>query len=172
MWKYLPFPGVVPAPCASCKLMSERSPDFPLKTQVIVAGALLAGLTGWLVGFHPERPAGNPAPPEATRSSPASAAATDSFAGLTAFLRENGLPVSEPTVREFLRKQGAARSTRRKVRKQAANPESSTEPLSGATAVSNPQPELPPSAETHLPYERRGRGPRIADPKKDRKSVV
>ncbi len=84
-----------------------------------------------------------------------------SIAALAAFLKENGLPVSEPTLRHYLRAQGVNRRMRRtKPHSQSAKP---LAPVSSASIEAEPQ-----TAITHAPnapLNLRHRGPRIADPK-------
>ncbi len=84
-----------------------------------------------------------------------------SIATLAAFLKENGLPVSEPTLRHYLRAQGVKKRMRRtKPHSQSAKP---LAPVSSASIKTEPQ-----TAGTHppkAPLNMRHCGPRIADPK-------
>jgi hypothetical protein len=101
-----------------------------------------------------------------------------SYRALAVFLKESGLPVSEPTLRQYLSAQGAAKKVRagRAVKKPGANrsapdaqparesqerpAEPSAQPLSSAPVVA-PKPEPQP---VRVPLAPRVRGPRIADP--------
>jgi hypothetical protein len=90
-----------------------------------------------------------------------------SFAALAAFLTESGMPVSEPTLRHYLRGQGAGKKTRRKSAVAA-------KPKTQSVAEPEPKPETRTvqslfearRAETAMPppSDPRIRGPRIADP--------
>jgi hypothetical protein len=89
-----------------------------------------------------------------------------SFAALAAFLKENEVPVSEPTLRHYLRAQGVSkRVRRRKTNSQSAGNLPSPVAASAAfvPAKAEPQPTIatlpPPSLKI------RQRGPRIADAK-------
>jgi hypothetical protein len=97
-----------------------------------------------------------------------------STAALATFLRESGIPVSEATLRQYLRAQGASKRPRRQpARKSTAGPQPSGE----AKPQPEPQPEAkpvqnwieqrraenPPAARE--PFAQRSRGPRVADPK-------
>ncbi len=109
-----------------------------------------------------------------------------SYRALAAFLKESGLPVSEPTLRQYLSAQGAGKvrgasrtsaGRAQRAKKPGANrsapnaqppretpsrkAESSAQPLPSAP-VAAPKPEPPPVRE---PWTSRGRGPRVADPK-------
>ena len=101
-----------------------------------------------------------------------------SFAALTAFLRECGIPVSEATLRQYVRTQVGSKKLRRKTAAKSV-----TEPAAAPTTTSKPLGEPKVQIETqtvkdrieenraasapaaHDPYAPRGRGPRIADPK-------
>ena len=101
-----------------------------------------------------------------------------SFAALTAFLRECGIPVSEATLRQYLRAQGGSKKLRRK-----SAFKSVTEPAAAPTAAPKVFGETKVRIETqtvkdrieenragnapaaHDPFAPRVRGPRIADPK-------
>jgi hypothetical protein len=90
-----------------------------------------------------------------------------SYRALAAFLKESGLPVSEPTLRQYLSAQGAGKRSRAK--KAGSNrSELNAQPPREAHAhkaeptAQPPQPELQPVRESWTP---RPRGPRIADPK-------
>jgi hypothetical protein len=63
-----------------------------------------------------------------------------SFAALAAFLTENGLPVSEPTLRQYLHAQGAARRRPRRKTAVASRPDSQSKPKPQPDA--KPQPEV------------------------------
>ena len=96
-----------------------------------------------------------------------------SFAALAAFLTENGLPVSEPTLRQYLHAQGADKRRSRRKTAVALKPNTQQQP--------KPQPEPKPEtkpvqnlidqsrADTALSPRgslgERIRGPRIADPR-------
>jgi hypothetical protein len=96
-----------------------------------------------------------------------------SYRALTAFLNESGLPVSEPTLRQYLSAHGAGKKSR--ARKPGANrtvpssqqsrempsrkAEPSAQPLPSSLVVA-PKPEPPPERD---PWPSRGRGPRVAD---------
>ena len=101
-----------------------------------------------------------------------------SFAALTAFLRECGIPVSEVTLRQYVRAQGGSKRLRRKtVVKSVA------EPAAAPTAEPKPIAETKARIETQTvkdrieenragkapigrdPFAPREPGPRIADPK-------
>ena len=86
-----------------------------------------------------------------------------SFAALSAFLKDNGLPVSEPTLRHYVRKQNAAGRPIR--RKRAVKAIKST----AAIAASSPQlteMKHQTTASAAAPQlKARERGPRIPDPK-------
>jgi len=102
-----------------------------------------------------------------------------SYRALAAFLKESGLPVSEPTLRQYLSPQGASkvRAGRAHAKKPGANrsapnaqppresqerqAEPSAQPLPAAPVVA-PKPEPQPVRE---PWTPRGRGPRVADVK-------
>lgn len=101
-----------------------------------------------------------------------------SYRALAAFLKESGLPVSEPTLRQYLSAQGAGKvragravSKRPRANRSASNaqepresqerkPELSAQPLP-SSPVAAPKPESQPVRE---PWTPRPRGPRIADP--------
>jgi len=98
-----------------------------------------------------------------------------SYRALAAFLKESGLPVSEPTLRQYLSAQGAAKKVRA-VKKLGANrsapnaqpgcetPSGKAEPPAQQpqpSPVAVPKPEAQPARE---PWTSRPRGPRIADP--------
>jgi|GEM_PF-4768567 len=88
-----------------------------------------------------------------------------SFSAIAIFLKEHGLPVSEPTIREYLRKlegnpKPRKKSTRNKKPKAKAPEQSQTTPP--VAPVQNPQPPAPASFVYEPP---RPRGPRIADPR-------
>jgi hypothetical protein len=98
-----------------------------------------------------------------------------SYRALAAFLNESGLPVSEPTLRQYLSAQGAGKRPRGKKpganrsapnaqpagESQERKAEPSAQPLPTSPVVA-PQPEPQPVRE---PWTSRGRGPRVADPK-------
>ena len=99
-----------------------------------------------------------------------------SYRRLAAFLRESGLPVSEPTLRQCLSAQGAGKRVRGKkagANRSVPNAQPPRESQEGKAAqpeqpAPTPQPslaaippaELPPVRE---PWKSRARGPRIAD---------
>ncbi len=60
-----------------------RASDFRLKNQVVLFGALLAGIVGWLLGYHPEQPSENPARPVVSKSSLVAKPQTDTPPGLS-----------------------------------------------------------------------------------------
>jgi hypothetical protein len=102
-----------------------------------------------------------------------------SYRALAAFLKESGLPVSEPTLRQYLSAQGASkvRAGRAHAKKPGANrsapnaqparesqerkAEPSAQPLPSSPVVAS-KPEPQPERE---PWPPRGRGPRVADVK-------
>jgi hypothetical protein len=100
-----------------------------------------------------------------------------SYRALAAFLNESGLPVSEPTLRQYLNAQGAGkvRAARAHAKKPTAKPSASSVQPSRETPA--PKPETPaqppqqssapaaaPSAQpAREPWTPRTRGPRIAD---------
>ena len=96
-----------------------------------------------------------------------------SFATLAAYLTENGLPVSEPTIRQYLHAQGADKRRSRRKAAVALKPETQQQPK----PQPEPRPEAKPvpnfteqsPADTALSPRRslgeRIRGPRIADPR-------
>jgi hypothetical protein len=71
------------------------------------------------------------------------------FAVLTEFLRENGISVSEPTLRQYLRAQEGAPSERKLKRRKAVKRSAST-PENGAVeetkVASEPEPKVEPSS--------------------------
>ena len=101
-----------------------------------------------------------------------------SFAALTAFLRECGIPVSEATLRQYVRAQGGSKKLRRKTAAKSVNA-----PKAEPAAAPKPFGETKVQIETqtvkdrieenrtgneqagHDPFAPRVRGPRIADPK-------
>lgn len=95
-----------------------------------------------------------------------------SFAALAAFLAENGLPVSEPTLRQYLHAQGAVR--KRPSRKISVALKPDTQSVSKPRPDAKPKPEekslqslidrnRADAASSNLhPYEKRD-GPHIAD---------
>jgi hypothetical protein len=88
-----------------------------------------------------------------------------SFRALTAFLQESGIPVSEPTLRQYLHAQGGSKKPRRKTAaKPAATPKPSGEmkPQPVQSRIDENRAKNTPPAPS--PYVRRERGPRIADP--------
>ena len=97
-----------------------------------------------------------------------------SFAALTAFLRECGIPVSEATLRQYVRAQGVSKKPRRKTAvKSVAEPAAAPKPF-GETKVPIETQSVKDRIEenragnapaVHDPFARRERGPRIADPK-------
>ena len=105
-----------------------------------------------------------------------------SFAALTAFFRECGIPVSEATLRQYVRAQGGSKKPRRKIAaRSVAAP--AAEPAAETTTAPKPFGETKVRIETQTvkdrieesraanapanpdPFAPRGRGPRIADPK-------
>ena len=98
-----------------------------------------------------------------------------SYRALAAFLKESGLPVSEPTLRQYLSAQGAGKRSRAKKagsnrselnaqpprEAHAHKVEPTAQPPQPSIAAA-PKPELQPVRESWTP---RPRGPRIADPK-------
>jgi hypothetical protein len=100
-----------------------------------------------------------------------------SYRALAAFLNESGLPVSEPTLRQYLGAQGAGkvRAGRAHAKKPAAKPSTSNAQPSRETPAPKPQtlaqppqqssaPVAAPSAQpAPEPWTPRTRGPRIAD---------
>lgn len=98
-----------------------------------------------------------------------------SYRALAAFLEESGLPVSEPTLRQYLRAQGAGkvRAGRAHAKKPGANRSApNAQPLresQESKAEPPPQPlERPPviaPPPVSAPWAPRTRGPRIADVK-------
>jgi len=93
------------------------------------------------------------------------------FAALAAFLTESGLPVSEPTLRQYLHAQGAGkRQSRRKIAVNAkpnavsqpkAEPKPEATPMSDLIEERRPETALSSRASSPL----RPNGPCIADPK-------
>jgi hypothetical protein len=95
-------------------------------------------------------------------------------AALSAFLRESGIPVSEATLRQYLRTHGGGKKTRRK---STTKPAAASKPSSEAQPQPEPKPEPKPVQSwieerrvedaPAVPdvFGRRSRGPRIADPK-------
>ena len=97
-----------------------------------------------------------------------------SFAALTTFLRECGIPVSEATLRQYVRAQGGSKKPRRKIAAKSV-----TEPAAAPKPLGEPKVQIETqtvkdrieenraaNAPTgHDPFAPRGRGPRIADPK-------
>jgi len=99
-------------------------------------------------------------------------------AALSAFLRESGIPVSEATLRQYLRARGGCKKPRRKTATQSA-------PKSKQLGEAKPQPDPKPDPQSEAkpvqswieerrgenapsirePFAHRSRGPRIADPK-------
>jgi hypothetical protein len=81
-----------------------------------------------------------------------------SYRALAAFLNSNGLPVSEPTLRQYLRSQGAEKP-RKKARPSAQPTSKPAQPPKAASkpAVTPPSPASAPRA------ERQSGGPRIAN---------
>ena len=101
-----------------------------------------------------------------------------SFAALTAFLRECGIPVSEATLRQYVRAQGGSKKLRRKAAAKSVNAPKA-EPAAASKSISETKVRI----ETQTvkdrieenraanepavrdPFAPRVRGPRIADPK-------
>ena len=81
-----------------------------------------------------------------------------SYRALASFLNSNGLPVSEPTLRQYLRNQGAEK--RRKKARSITKP--ATKPAQSPKAASKPAVTPPPPASAQR-TERQFGGPRIAD---------
>jgi hypothetical protein len=100
-----------------------------------------------------------------------------SFATLAAYLTENGLPVSEPTIRQYLHAQGADKRRPRRKIAVALKPDTQQQPKPQPEPQPEPRPETKPvqnliersRADAPLPPRRslgeRIRGPRIADPR-------
>ena len=100
-----------------------------------------------------------------------------SFATLAAYLTENGLPVSEPTIRQYLHAQEADKRRSRRKAAVALKPETQHQPKPQPEPQPEPRPEAKPvpnlteqsPADTALSPRRslgeRIRGPRIADPR-------
>ncbi len=89
-----------------------------------------------------------------------------SFAALAAFLKENGLPVSEPTLRHYLRAQGVnRRMRRRKTNSQSANASSRRAAASDASLPTKAELQPPLATPAVSSWRMRERGPRIADVK-------
>lgn len=100
-----------------------------------------------------------------------------SFATLAAYLTENGLPVSEPTIRQYLHAQGADKRRSRRKPAVALKPNTQQQPKPQPEPQPEPKPETKPvqnlidqsRADTALSPRRslgeRIRGPRIADPR-------
>ena len=100
-----------------------------------------------------------------------------SFAALAAFLTENGLPVSEPTLRQYLHAQGADKRRSRRKTAVALKPNTQQQPKPQPEPQPEPRPETKSvqslidqrCADTALPPRgslgERIRGPRIADPR-------
>ena len=103
--------------------------------------------------------------------------ARDSGAGiaaLAAFLRENGIPVGEATLRQYLRAQGASKKPHRKTASKSA---AGSKPSGEAESQAEPKLEAKPvqswieerraenAPSVREPFAHRSRGPRIADPK-------
>ncbi len=100
-----------------------------------------------------------------------------SFATLAAYLTENGLPVSEPTLRQYLHAHGADKRRSRRKARVALKPETQQQPKPQPEPQPEPKPETKSiqnlieqsRADAPLPPCRslgeRIRGPRIADPR-------
>jgi len=101
-----------------------------------------------------------------------------SITALAAFLTENGLPVSEPTLRNYLHAQAVAKKQPRRksvttskpgVQKPQPKPQPEAQPEPKAETRTIQTLIDQPRAEATLSelgtFERRSRGPRIADPK-------
>jgi hypothetical protein len=100
-----------------------------------------------------------------------------SFATLAAFLTENGLPVSEPTLRQYLHAQGADKRRSRRKTAVALKPNTQQQPKPQPEPQPEPRPETK-SVQSLIDQRRadtalsprgslgeRIRGPRIADPR-------
>ena len=100
-----------------------------------------------------------------------------SFATLAAFLTENGLPVSEPTLRQYLHAQGADKRRSRRKTAVALKPNTQQQPKPQPEPQPEPKPEtksvqnLSEQSRADAPMSPRRslgeriRGPRIADPR-------
>ena len=97
-----------------------------------------------------------------------------SFAALTSFLRECGIPVSEATLRQYARAQRGSKKLRRKIAaKSVAEPAAAPKPfgemkvpIETQTVKDRIEENRAANAPTgYDPYAPRGRGPRITDPK-------
>jgi hypothetical protein len=100
-----------------------------------------------------------------------------SFATLAAYLTENGLPVSEPTLRQYLHAQGVDKRRSRRKTAVALKPNTQQQPKPQPEPQPEPRPETKSvqslidqrCADTALPPRgslgERIRGPRIADPR-------
>ena len=97
-----------------------------------------------------------------------------SFAALTAFLRECGIPVSEATLRQYVRAQDGSKKPRRKTAgKSVAEPAAAPNPFGETKARIETQTVKGRIEENRArsapagrdPFAPRERGPRIADPK-------
>jgi len=97
-----------------------------------------------------------------------------SFPALSAFLQESGIPVSQATLRQYVRAQTAGKKPRRKsAAKVTGRPTVPAQPFGERKVPVAPQSaqsmieanRAQNATEGHHSFRRRERGPRIADPK-------